>query len=393
MTQVISRSVLETVAQLEPLIRQHAAEAEANRGLHPQVHHAMLEAGLFHMFVPRSQGGLELDVVSGFEALEEVSRIDSAAGWNLQIAAAPIGMAAIFPDATARELFAQRAVVAGGFFPPGALQAVEGGFRLNGRWAFVSGCQNATHFVNPCIELKDGAPVMGPDGHPVIRVCIYPAREATVIDTWQPLGMRGTGSHDVVADNIFIPTERTAFLRPLHIDRCEAFDGPFPNLGITPTLLGNAVVGLGIARAAIDESLEIIRTKTPAHFQTQPGQRSTVQAHLGRAEATLSAARAYFYDSLRKAWTIAESGQSIGIAERKHLQLAASYAAESAAQAVDYVHAAVGSTGVLESQHAFARHFRDVHTITQHALCSPTRFESMGQIMLGMETDWAFFHI
>jgi alkylation response protein AidB-like acyl-CoA dehydrogenase len=152
-------------------------------------------------------------------------------------------------------------------------------------------------------------------------------------------------------------------------------------------------VGLGIARAAIDESLEIIRTKTPAHFQTQPGQRSTVQAHLGRAEATLSAARAYFYDSLRKAWTIAESGQSIGIEERKHLQLAASYAAESAAQAVDYVHAAVGSTGVLESQHAFARHFRDVHTITQHALCSPTRFESMGQIMLGMETDWAFFHI
>ena len=90
---------------------------------------------------------------------------------------------------------------------------------------------------------------------------------------------------------------------------------------------------------------------------------------------------------------MAEGGNIIGQTERKQLQLAASYAAESSTQAVDYIHAAVGSTGVLESAHKFARHFRDVHTITQHALCSPTRFESMGQVMLGMETDWAFFNI
>ncbi len=262
-----------------------------------------------------------------------------------------------------------------------------------GRWNFVSGCQHATWIVNPAIELKDGAPVMGPDGQPAVRVCLCPASEVDVIETWNPLGMRGTGSHDIAANNVFIPTERTAFLRPFSVDRGEAFSGPFPNLGIMPTVFGNAVVPLGIARAAIDESLEVIRTKTPAHFQTQPGQRSTVQAHLGRAEATLSAARAYFYDALGKAWETAVSGNSITLEERKHLQLAASYAAESAANAVNYIHAAVGSTGVLESEHAFARHFRDVHTVTQHALCSPTRFESMGQVMLGMETDWAFFHI
>ena len=118
-----------------------------------------------------------------------------------------------------------------------------------------------------------------------------------------------------------------------------------------------------------------------------------VQGHLGRAEATLSAARTYFYEALRNAAVVVERGAGIDTAHRLHLQLAASYAAESAASAVDYIHAAVRSTGVLESQHAFARHFRDVHTITQHVLCSPTRFESMGQVMLGMETDWKFFYI
>ena len=393
MTQVITRSPMEAVRELEPIVRRHAAEAEANCGLSKEVHEAMMRAGLFRMFVPRNLGGMEADAVSGFQAMEELSRIDSAAGWNLQIAAAPVGLSALFPDETTREVFAKEdAVVAGGFFPPGALTAVEGGFRLNGRWGFVSGCRNATWIVNPAVEIKDGQPVMGEHG-PVVRVCVDPASEARIVDTWQPLGMRGTGSHDVVAEDLFVPTARTTFLRPFSIEPNTVFRGPFVNLGITPTILGNAVVPLGVARAAIDEAIPIIQTKTPAHFQVQPGQRSAVQAHLGRAEATLSAARAYFYDTLAKAWAVAETGESIGIQERRNLHLAASYAAESAAKAVDLVHAAVGSTGVLEAQHAFARHFRDVHTITQHALCSPTRFESMGQVMLGMPTDWAFFEI
>ena len=394
MTQTMTRPPAPSIADLEPLIRAHAAEAEANRGLSRPVHEAMVRAGLFKMFLPRTLGGLELDPVSGFELMEEIARIDSAAGWNLQIAAAPVAMAILFPDETVREVFTpEDAVVDGGFFPPGVLEAVDGGFRLNGRWSFVSGCQNASWIVNPAIELRDGAPVMGPEGQPLIRVCLYPASEATIVQAWDPLGMRGTGSHDVVAENVFVPTQRTAFLRPFSIEPNESLCGAFANLGIMPTVLGNAVVALGIARAAIDEAIPVIQTKTPAHFQTQPGQRSTVQGHLGRAEATLSAARAYFYQAIRDAWAVAETGQAIGDEQRKHMQLAASYAAESAANAVDMVHAAVGSTGVLEAQHAFARHFRDVHTITQHALCSPTRFESMGQVMLGMETDWAFFHI
>jgi indole-3-acetate monooxygenase len=336
-------------------------------------------------------GGLEVDVVTGFEAMEAVSRIDSAAGWTLQIAAAPVGLAALFPDTTAREVYGHaNSVVAGGFSPPGAVQAVEGGFRLNGRWSFVSGCQRATWIVNPAVEIKDGAPVLTDDGHPLVRVCVYPAAEAEIIDTWHSMGMRGTGSHDVAANNVFVPAERTAIFRPFSIDPGPAFTGPFAKMGMMPTTLGNAVVALGIARAAIDESIGIVRTKTPAHFQTPPGQRSTVQGHLGRAEATLSAARAYFYESLRTAWAVAESESSIGTKERMNLQLAASYAAESAANTVDFVHAAVGSTGVLEAQYAFARHFRDVHTITQHALCSATRFESMGQVMLGMKPTGLF---
>ncbi len=394
MTQTMTRSLIDSVARIAPILREHAAEAEERKTLSAAAHEAMVNAGLFRMFVPRALGGLEVDVVSGFEAIEAVARIDSAAGWNLQIGSAPTGIAALLSDGAAKEIFsAPDAVVAGGFFPPGSLSAVDGGFRLNGRWGWVSGCQQATWMVSPAIRMKDGAPEMTPDGRPVAHVCFYPATEAQIITTWDPMGMRGTGSNDIAANDVFIPTDRAPLFRPFSIDPGPSFSGPLYKLGIMPTILGNAVVALGIARRAIDESIGLLQTKTPAHFQTQPAQRTTVQMHLGRAEATLSAARAYFYDSLAAAWEVAEAGNTIGTEERKHLQLAAAYAAESAAKAVDYIHASVGGNGVLEAQHSFARHFRDVHTITQHALCSATRFESMGQVMLGMKTDWMLFDL
>lgn len=381
------------ISQVEPAVRMYAQDSENNRTLHSVIHQALIDARLFKMFVPVEVGGLGLDVVTGFEILEEISRIDSAAGWTLQIAAAPVGMTALFEDDTVRELFSDDgAVTAGGFFPPGVVQRVDGGFTLNGRWSFVSGCHGASWMLNPAMELADGAPVTGADGAPVVHLCLYPAAQAEIVDTWNSLGMRGTGSHDVVASDVFIPARHTTLLRPMSLSVSGVLDRQFVNLGVMPTILGNAVVALGVARAAVDESLDLVRTKTPAHFQTPPGQRSTVQAHLGRAEATLMAARCYFFQSLERAWQAAALGP-IDTSVRKDLQLAASYAAESAAHAADYIHAAVGSSGVLEDQFAFARHFRDVHTITQHALCSATRFESMGQVMLGMETDWALFNI
>lgn len=157
--------------------------------------------------------------------------------------------------------------------------------------------------------------------------------------------------------------------------------------------LGNAAVALGVARAAIEEAVDLTRSKVPAFQQVRPVDRGVMHAHLARAEAVLGAARAYFYGAIATAWETAVAGQPLGIQRRMHLQLAASHATEAAAVAVDHVHAAAGSSGVREDQYRFSRHLRDVHTITQHALCSPTRFESMGQVMLGLETDWALFYL
>lgn len=388
-----TKSLFSTVDDLAPVIRKHAEEAEQNRRLSSPAFDAMVDAGLLRMFVPQELGGLEVDVVSGFEVIERISEIDSAAAWNLQITAVdgPI-TAALLPDEGAREIFSNPdAVIAGGFNPPGSATPAEGGYRLTGRWPFVSACQHATWVMDPALLMKDGQPEMTEHGPAMLVVC-YPADEAQIIENWDPLGMRGTGSHDIAVDDIFVPASRAGFMRPFD-DVGSAFQGPLYKLGILPLVLGNAVVALGIARSAIDEAVELAKAKIPAMQQTRPVDRGVVHMHLARAEALLSSARAYFYTALEDAWSSALKGQRPTTKQRLHLQLAGSTAADSAAQAVDHIHAAVGSSGVREEQHRFARHFRDVHTITQHALCSATRFESMGQVMLGLQTDWVFFDL
>lgn len=326
MTTLTAHSPAATVERIAPLIRAHAAEAERKRRLAAPVVEALRDAGLFRMFVPRQLGGLELGAVEGFEILERVSQLDSAAGWNLQIAATGTTIGALYPDAGAREVFGSAdSIMAGGFNPPGAAIPVDGGYRLNGRWPFASGCQHATWLLGTALQMRDGQPEMLPDGSPIMLALLFRAGEGRVIESWDPLGMRGTGSHEIVADDVFVPAERAAALRPFE-DLGPAFQGPLYKLGTIPPLMGNAVVALGIARAAIDEAVEVAKTRVPAFMQPRPVDRGVVHAHLARAEATLGAARTYFYCALDEAWQAACSGRRPDTAERLKAQLAASHA-------------------------------------------------------------------
>jgi alkylation response protein AidB-like acyl-CoA dehydrogenase len=393
MTTAVRSSRVGVVDDLAPTIVQYSDQAETERNLGKPVFEAMRDAGLMRMFVPQELGGLESDVIESFEVIESISQLDSAAGWVLQIMSTGATIGAIFDDEGAREIYGDpRSTVAGGFNPPGAALPVAGGYRLNGRWGFSSGSHHATWLIGASLKMGPSGPAMTPEGQPIMVAAIYRAAEATVLqDTWDPLGMRGTGSYDVVAEDVFVPESRVAVLRPFD-PVGSAYGGPLYRLGIVPTLLGNAVVALGVARAAIDEAVDLSRTRIPAFNQARPVARGVVHTQLARAEATLSAARAYFYGALGDAWQTARSGSRLSPRERLHCQLAGSHAAEASAAAVDLVHAAVGSSGMRESGFRFARHFRDVHTITQHALCSGARYESMGQVMPGLETDWPFFH-
>ncbi len=383
-------SLLDAVRQIEPVISAHSEDAEVERRLSGPVADAMRSCGLYRLWRPKAFGGLEVDPMTAFQVLEEVSRIDSAAGWNLQLSSGIDAVGAWFPDDGAKEINGHPDTrFAGSFFPPRRAVVVDGGYVVSGQTPFVSGAHQADWFLGLAQVYDGGTQQLGPDGAPVTLLTMCPAIEAVIVENWRTLGMRGTGSHDVLMTDVFVPSRHTALLAPYERPG-SAYQGPLYKFTVWTAISVLAPPALGIARAAIDDLLGLATRKTPSYTASPLRDRTTVQAAVGEAEATLGAGRAYLYEALREIWDNALEGRLVDMPGKMKLQLAATYAVSSAVRVVDLVHKAAGTTGVRD-EHRFQRYFRDVHTIEQHAYISTARYEGAGQYFLNVPIEWPFY--
>lgn len=383
------QSILDAVRRIEPVIRENAAAAERDRRLSAPAAAAMREAGLYRLWRPKALGGLEVDPVTAFRVIEELGRIDSAASWNLQVSIAHDMFGPWFGDAAAREIFGGDAIAVGGQQPARRAVPVEGGYLLSGRTPFVSGAHQATVYIGYANILENGELRRGADGSLETLLIACPAKDAEIIDNWNVVGMRGTGSHDVEMKEAFVPAHWAAPWAPLQTPG-SAYEGPLYRLTVWPAIAALTPPALGIARAAIDEAIELIRSKTPAFGATTLSCHGVVQSQLARAEARLDAGRAFFYETFRDAYEEALAERPIGAELKAKMQLATTHAMLEAAAAVDIVHEIVGASGVRDESR-FSKHFRDIHVITQHGFINSAKLQPVGQIMLGLAPDWPFF--
>ena len=381
----------EMLAEVEPVLRKYAAQAEADRRLAPEAIKAIVDSGIMRTWTPKAYGGLEIDPVPALKMFESIGRIDSAAGW---IVANSCGISTFswYPAEANKEMRADlRGFPAGAWFPPGTAEPVAGGYTVSGQWAFGSGCNYANWFTGQALITDNGTPRVGSDGKPIPIIVFFPAGEATIIDTWHTLGMRGTGSHDIRVDKVFVPERRCWRIAPLSVSD-PAFGGPLYRLGLWLVAPVNASVALGIARAALDDFIELAGKKTPSYTQTGLADRPTVQERAARARALIEAGSGYVETAINNAWQFVLSGQKLDIEHGSSVALAGSYAIEAACQAVDLIHSCAGTTAVRQERR-FQQYFRDVHTVSQHAFTSWNRYESVGKLMLGRECDWGFYYL
>lgn len=382
----------EMLERVEPTLRRYAPVAETQRQIPPELADALIDAGMFRVWTPRAFGGLELDPLSSFRLFEELSRIDGSTGWVVGNSALGPYVSQMLPHEGAAEVLADpRTVIAGVYNPPGTAVPVEGGYRVTGRWPFGSACHFADWLNAPCLIMDREAPRLGPDGNPSLLSVFFRREEAQILDTWHTLGMRGTGSADFAVRDVFVPERRSFVLGPFdHPGR--AFTGPLYRFGLWLDPARIAITALGIARAALDAFLDLAITKIPTLTQTTLADRSGVQDGVARSRALIDAARSYIYATVGEAWQFVQSGARITIAEGVPLGLAGSFGMQAAVQAVDMVYSMAGSTAFRE-EHPFQQRFRDVHTLSQHAIASAARFESLGKVMLGRQSDWLLYYI
>jgi len=367
-------------------IRALAPRIEQDRRLPPDLMSRFTEAGFFRLVVPRALGGLEADLHTTLEVIEEVSRADGSTGWTVMIGSITAVLSGWLEPAVAEQIYTRDAFTGGVAAPLGQAHVSEGGYRVTGRWPFASGCQHASWLVGGAVIFEGGAPQMrGPV--PLTRMFLFPASEVRIHDTWHVSGLCGTGSHDMEVPGVTVSHERSvSFL----MDRPRQ-PGPlyaFPAWSLLA--LGVAAVLLGIARGAVDEAERVAREKTPLGSKVKLAAKPSAQAKVAEAEATLRAARAFLHDAVDRCWALVEPGREAPLTTRAELRLAATHAASSAIRAVDLAYHVVGTTSIHDAS-PLQRAFRDVHAGAQHAILGPDVVELAGAVLLGVDADTSRF--
>jgi alkylation response protein AidB-like acyl-CoA dehydrogenase len=383
---------LQIVRDLEPMILRHAATAEVNRKMVPEVMAALVDTGLLRMWIPQALGGLEMAPNAALAVMEALARIDTATGWVVSNCVFITTLYQFLPAPVLEELLGDpKAVTCGSFVPPGTAQATRDGYLVNGNWTFGSASHYATSLVTLTVLTDDEGPVLGDGGAPVSVLAFFDPKEATFLDTWHTLGLRATGSTNFTVDNLYVPRDHTFVLGPW-----ETTEGPFAaplyRMGLIIDAVRIAQVGVGIAQGALEEFIELAAAKTPAYTATLTADRTTVQERVARAQALIQAGRHTLRAAVADAWESVQDGPRITGPTCVPMGLAASFALDAAVQAVDLLYASGGTTA-FRDESPLQKRFRDLQTLRQNAIASWSRYESLGKLILGRQSDWAFHQL
>jgi len=378
------------LARVQRIAATIEAEAQASeRGLRltPTLQAALHQEGLFRLLLPRPFGGFETDPPTFFQVMEEVAKHDASTAWCLCQGNGCAMAAAYLEPEIAQAIWGRdpQAVLAWG---PGARsQAIveDDGYRLTGRWAFVSGGRHAAWLGGHASIIEaDGSSRRGADGEIVVRTLLLPASAATWIDAWDVIGLRGTGSDSYQVEELFVRHDHS-FIRDDPAER--RYQAPlylFPQMSLYAS--GFCGTALGVARAMLDAFTVLAVDKRPRLAQRTLRDTGMVQYELAQAEARIGAARAFVLSELREIWQQVVATNALSIANRMRIRLATTFAIHEAKAAADTAYDLAGATAIFIGND-FERRFRDIHTVTQQLQGRKAHLQSVGAFLLGLPPD------
>jgi alkylation response protein AidB-like acyl-CoA dehydrogenase len=377
-----SRALIEAARAMVPEIRERGDEIEAARRLPEDLVKRLKSAGFFRMSVPKSCGGLGVDPLTNFAVCEELARADASVGWVVMIGSGTAwGLSSDAGDDLLKKIFGDPdATVTGYSAISGIARVVEGGHRLTGRWSFGSGILHATYIVLDTLVTEDGESLrMRADGTHDFARMVIPASAFEIIDTWTTTGMRGTGSNDYTATDVFVPNEFTC--HPLDDPR-----RPGPMYEYRPFyLLNMGAVPLGVGEAAIEAMRRgrgpFRADKLMVAIEPNHTLRNT---WLAEGKVLVDSAREYAISTARKTWSVLADGGELSLEQRAAFRLAIGNCYRAGSQAVLKLYDAFGSSAIY-SKNPVDRHMRDIQTMKQHGVVAYRVYERCGHALMGQD--------
>jgi indole-3-acetate monooxygenase len=381
--------VLAAVRELAPSISARAAEIESERRLPLDLLDQLIAAGCFRMLTPRSHGGLEVDLPLSMEIIETIAAADGATGWTVMIGSESPMLLALLPRTRFDQIYANTpdVIVGGGFAPRGQAAAGPGGYLVNGRWAFASGCQHSRWLIGNCVVTENGRPRPGLlPGSNQIRAMLFRSDQVTIIDTWEVSGLRGTGSHDIEVKNLRVPPDDT-----LDIFMGQScVPGALYQAPVASFALHIGAVGVGIARHALADIIALVQTnKKRLYAGSAIADSPLFHYRLAHAETSLRAARELLMAESRAVWQSSLAGRVPTPPEMARVVGSVAWAAQTSASIVDTCYTAGGGTAPYNSS-SLQRHLRDIHTLTQHAAVNEAMLSRAGAFLTGKTPDFTY---
>jgi indole-3-acetate monooxygenase len=369
-------AIMARVKEIDPIVREHAAQAEGERRLSSAVVDALRWSGVFRMAMPAAWGGPETDVCKQVEIIEALARADASAAWCAMIGSESGFFASYIDEPAARRLFPSLDTIVAGFQgPSGVLEVCDGGYRLSGRWSFGSGVTHADVILGGATVTENGEPRRTKSGRLDVRVAMLPATQWQVLETWDPDGLAGSGSHDYTIADAFVPDEYTWV--PGHYKRPEPLYSWF---GLAPS--AGVGVALGVAAEAFDVARSSLQEKYSKVLMGSVTGEPNVRAALARAAALIGSTRSYVYDTLGGFAATIQAGDEPSFDQRAQWAGCVVHTGTTCRDAVQMLVDAVGSAALQRSS-PLGRRLRDLNMIAQHGLTNQRVWEWAGGLYFG----------
>jgi len=359
--------------ELVPLLNDVAARSadfEQQRHISDDIITRFKQVGVYRALVPKIYGGDECSPAQFCELVEQIATADGSAGWVASFGMSPFYLGALPPD-TLKALYRDGpdVVFAGGIFPPQKAVLADGGYRVSGRWGFASGSMGASVF---------GVGILPESGETLPRMAVLPRDSVQIDPVWNTVGLAGTGSHDLVVNDAYVPQEWT-FVRGGALN-LEGALYRYPVLSLATQVL--SVVALGVARASLNEIYAIAHRQQSVTGAPCLADRPQAQMQIARCEADLRSARAWFYDAIDDVWQCILTGDEPASEQINALRLSSTHVTRVAAEVTRQVLALNGMGGItLKSP--LQRYVRDTLVITQHAFMGDLSYLNAGTVYFG----------
>lgn len=374
------------IQSLRPIIEQHKGEAESLRRLPAALAQAFIERDFYRMMLPEDLGGAGIDPPQHFDLTLEVSRYDGSTGWLYWLAGEFANLAGRAPPEVSHDVHATPDCCKAASGQVGGRAVVTtGGYRVNGRWAWASGINQAKYVAGNCLVFEGDKPLTAPHGGPVVLMALAPVEDVSVLDTWHTGGMRGTGSTEFLMEDLFIPSER-AF--PMFGPPTQ----PHPLFKMPPSYFGFGLVAvaLGIAYSTVEALKALARDKKLPPPRTVLAEQSSVQFAVAKAEAMIEAVHVATRDAGSRLWNEVCAHGEASMETRARLRRAIAHASDSCIEAVSLCYREAGGSAVFQSA-PFERALRDIYTIGGHASVQRSMMEDSGRVVLGLKPLSAMF--